>query len=105
MIAFQYAKPLRKLIRLTLTLVAAVVLTNVSHAAPTNLSDTFEQVNPAAVLQVRDDIRALPSGARLTIEILRQGERKTIEFVPTPDSQKLEQSRSIPRLTKAGVRP
>lgn len=44
-------------------------------------------VAPGAVLQARDTIRALPSGEQLTIEILRQGQRKTIEFVPVPDSQ------------------
>jgi S1-C subfamily serine protease len=49
-------------------------------------------VSPEAVLQVRDAIRALPGGEALTIEILRQGKRETIEFVPNTDPQMRGQS-------------
>jgi S1-C subfamily serine protease len=47
-------------------------------------------VSPKAVQQVRDGIRALPNGERLTLEILRQGRRETIVFVPAPDSRNPE---------------
>lgn len=53
-------------------------------------------VSPEAVLQVRNAIRALPAGERLTIEILRQGQRRTIEFVPAPESRELQPSRTVP---------
>ena len=51
--------------------------------------------SPDAVLKVRDAIRAMPSGERLTIEILRQGQRQTIGFALDPDSPKPEQSNSV----------
>ncbi len=47
-------------------------------------------VSPEAVLQVRDAIRGLPSGERLTIEIWRQGQRETIEFV-SPQGSPVQQ--------------
>ena len=102
MIEFQHTKALRNLTRLTLPLVAAVLLTNVSQAVEANLSDMFAHVNPA-VVEIRtlnssslppNLARALPSGVRLTIEIWRQGQRETIEFVPAPEFPKLEQSHS-----------
>lgn len=44
--------------------------------------------SPETVLRVRDAIRALPEGERLIIEVLRQGQRETIEFLPNADAQK-----------------
>jgi S1-C subfamily serine protease len=55
-------------------------------------ANSIRLVSPDAVLQVRDAIRELPSGERLTIEILRQGQREMIEFVPAPDAPTPEQS-------------
>jgi len=52
-------------------------------------------VSPAAVLQVRDSIRALSGGERLTIEIWRQGQRETIELLPALDPSKPKQSQSF----------
>jgi len=46
--------------------------------------------SPAAVLQIRDAIRNLPDGGKLTIEILRQGRRETIEFLPAQGGQSLQ---------------
>jgi S1-C subfamily serine protease len=37
--------------------------------------------SPQALQEIRDAIRDLPAGGRLTIEILRQGNREVIEFV------------------------
>lgn len=61
-------------------------------------------VSPETVLQARHAIRALPKSDRLTIEILRQGQRETIEFVPAraPQSSKLDGKK--PPVANAGVK-
>lgn len=45
-------------------------------------------VSPEALQKVRDTVRDLPAGGRLTIEILRQGRRETIEFMPAQGGQR-----------------
>jgi len=58
MIAFQCTKPFHNLTGLTMSLVAAVLLTSGSQAAEANLSDLFANVNPTVV-----EIRTLSSSS------------------------------------------
>lgn len=56
-------------------------------------------ISPDSVLKARDAIRMLPGGARLTIEVLRQGQRETIEFVPAEGSKQPQSGLAAQRET------
>ena len=61
-------------------------------------------VSPDTVLRARDAIRTLPGGEKLTIEILRQGQRETIEFVPVNEPQSSALTRTTSPTATSGVK-